>query len=87
MWIVVAIALVLPPKSTLAHSWYPPECCSDRDCWPIRSEEVARVPGGYLLDGEFIPEERAKEGKDDRYHVCRFPFPKVICFFKPYNGS
>jgi hypothetical protein len=70
-----------------AHSWYPPECCSDSDCYPLPEGSVIKAPGGYLLEGgEFVPDALTKEGKDGRYHVCRHPFPKVICFFKPFHG-
>jgi len=70
----------------LAHSWYPPECCSDRDCHPVPPGSVQTVPGGYSYKGEFIPEEKARVGRDANFHVCYFPEGKLICFFKPYSG-
>lgn len=70
----------------LAHSWYPPECCSDRDCHAVPHSEVRLVPGGYSYRGEFIPEAKARIGKDADYHVCFYPEGKLICFFKPYSG-
>lgn len=27
-----------------AHSWYPYDCCSDRDCWPMGLDADAREP-------------------------------------------
>jgi hypothetical protein len=81
------MALLIAITPAWAHSWYPPECCSDSDCYPLPEGSVTKVEGGYALDtGEFIPESKAKEGKDGRYHICRYPFPAVICFFKPFNG-
>lgn len=78
---------VLAALLMLAHSWYPPECCSDSDCYPLPEGSVHKTEGGYLLDsGEFIPESKAREGRDGRYHICRYPFPTVICFFKPFTG-
>lgn len=82
---ILALFLLITPA--FAHSWYPPECCSGKDCWPIPTASVTKVPGGYVLDnGEFIPESKAREGRDENYHICRYPFPTVICFFKPFSG-
>ena len=70
----------------LAHSWYPAECCSDRDCHPIPETEVRAMSGGYLYKGRFIPEAKTRIGQDGSYHICYWPKDDVICFFKPYSG-
>lgn len=61
-----------------AHSWYPYDCCSDRDCWPMGTDADARepepriVPGGYRLrDGRFVAERDTRPSKDGRFHICR----------------
>jgi hypothetical protein len=67
----------------MAHSWYPQECCSDRDCAPVEDVEV--VEGGYRTQGLFVPSGRARPSLDARYHLCRY-HNYVICFFVPLNG-
>lgn len=82
-----------------AHSWYPYDCCSDRDCWPMGADSDARepdpaiVPGGYRTrDGIFVAERDAHPSKDGRFHVCRYGGTKEagiittrqgICLFVP----
>lgn len=73
---VVGLRAWLPPAS--AHSWYPNDCCSDSDCWPMgrdddaREPEPAIVPGGYLThDGFFVDERDTRPSSDGRFHVCR----------------
>lgn len=65
--------------SAKAHSWYPMECCSDADCWPMGEDADAKepdpkiVPGGYLThDGIFVAEKDVRYSPDGRYHICRY---------------
>lgn len=71
------VLLALAPAA-LAHSWYPYDCCSDRDCWPMGQDDDARepdpqiVPGGYRThDGLFVPQAQTRPSRDGRFHVCR----------------
>lgn len=82
-----------------AHSWYPADCCSDRDCWPMGVDSDAKepdpkvVPGGYLThDGHFVAEKDTRPSKDGRFHVCRYggareagiiATSRGICLFVP----
>lgn len=80
---VLALALCLAASPwggglVHAHSWYPYDCCSDRDCWPMGLDQDARepdpriVPGGYMThDGIFVAESATRVSKDGRFHVCR----------------
>ena len=76
--ILAALAVGLIPAPSLGHSWYPYDCCSDRDCWPMGLDADARepdpsiVPGGYRThDGVFVAEMSTRASKDGRFHVCR----------------
>jgi hypothetical protein len=67
-----------------AHSFYDPECCSDKDCAPIDSKLVRITDSGYVVTvgpGQHpmvkhapvsfvIPYHTARESPDGRYHVC-----------------
>ncbi|TCR69679.1 hypothetical protein [Bosea sp. BK604] len=75
---LVALALLSLVSGAAAHSWYPYDCCSDRDCWPMGVDADARepdpriVPGGYLThDGIFVAERDTRPSRDGRFHVCR----------------
>ena len=91
LWIaMIAVAMLLHAYSAArAHSWYPVECCSDRDCYPLPDGTVKEVKGGYQLieSGEFIPSAETRDGRDDHFHICRWPDGRRICFFRPYSGT
>ncbi len=50
------------------HSFYPAECCSDRDCAPYPSSLVTETPAGYALaSGEFIERKRVRFSPDGSF--------------------
>lgn len=74
--LVILFSLISFPA--IAHSWYPYDCCSDRDCWPMGLDTDAKepdpkiVPGGYMTyDGTFVAELNTRPSRDGRYHICR----------------
>jgi hypothetical protein len=95
----VLAALVFAGAMThaLAHSWYPWECCSDRDCFPVEARDVRGVPGGWMLqDGTFIAFREARPSPDQNFHVCRREdgkgalirlHEKPACFWAPVGAS
>lgn len=101
-YIIISI-LMFFSTPVFAHSWYPWECCSDRDCWPMGDDADAKepepkiVPGGYLThDGIFVSEKHVRQSRDGRYHICRHqgnPKNGMItketgaCLFVPSSGS
>lgn len=67
--LILLLALAGP---ALAHSWYPYECCSEKDCFPVEARDVREVRGGWeLQDGTFIPYREARPSPDGKFHVCR----------------
>lgn len=84
----VAVLSVLGAQA-LAHSWYPPECCSDRDCSPFPAKDVVEQPDGWRLStGEFVERGKEKISRDEDYHLCRLtPSSPIICFFVPPRGA
>ena len=74
----LSIFLLLLSTQSQSHSWYPYDCCSDSDCWPMGEDSDAKepdpsiVPGGYrLTDGTFVAEQNTRKSRDGRYHICR----------------
>lgn len=92
---VFAFALLTVPA--FAHSWYPYECCSERDCFPVPVHDVRVVPGGWTLsDGTMVRQDEARPSPDGRFHVCRSQdgkgalirmYAKPACFWAPVMGS
>ncbi len=93
----MVVAVVALPGAALAHSFYPYECCSDRDCYPVAVENVRTLPGGWALeDGTFIGFREARVSPDNKYHVCRYEDGKgkmisvpgkPACFWAPVGAS
>jgi hypothetical protein len=75
---LAGLALLALAPAASAHGWYPYDCCSDRDCWPMGEDADARepdpqmVPGGYrTADGVFVAEAQTRASRDGRFHICR----------------
>lgn len=89
--------LALLPGAALAHSWYPYECCSDRDCFPMPVSDVRITPAGYTLgDGTLVEYHEARPSPDGQFHICRRQdgkgpiirmHKKPACFWAPIGAS
>lgn len=74
-------------------SWYPAECCHERDCRPVTSIKVAphglwmtTVDGLTILIGHA---EKRRPSRDMRWHICIGPDDidmQVFCIFEPANS-
>ena len=72
-------------------SWYPTECCHDRDCQPVAS--IRETPVGLWIttvDGQTLLVDRDEErrpSRDMRWHVCLGQLGHndvaVLCLFEP----
>lgn len=70
----------------LVHSWYPSECCADKDCHPVPCSEIARVQGGYqwVHAGAVVQfAGKPRMSPDDQCHVCvhESVTPSGLCVF------
>jgi hypothetical protein len=95
----IALAwLVLPGGDADAHDWYTGktdpvihhDCCGNKDCRPIDSNDVRETKDGYFVrlhpiyqnepqEAEwFIPRERVQAAPDDRYHICE----RLMTFYR-----
>jgi hypothetical protein len=75
------VALVVAAQ---AHSWYPANCCSDRDCAPLDQSRVRPTSEGYFIDEvHFIPHARVMIPFDGEYHGCFSSTGVLVCFFAP----
>jgi hypothetical protein len=91
-------AFLMASFPALGHSFYPYECCSDVDCYPIAVEDVKATPKGWFITKEriTIPYESARPSPDGRFHICRnelgkgtliTPSGQPPCFWAPEGAS
>lgn len=84
------IALALRPAR--AHDWYPPDCCSGRDCFPVADDAVTPMPGGaYLVgaSGAAVQASQVRTSQDGRYHLCTRTGEidgQPLCLFEPQRS-
>ena len=68
----------------LVHSWYPLDCCGDRDCRPVAcSEFSADGNGGVMFRGRSVPRHQLRASQDAGCHVCSSQISQVNCVFLP----
>jgi hypothetical protein len=87
--LAVLLAFVSPAQS---HSWYPSQCCHERDCFGVPDDAVALTKAGWLVraTGEIVPLGRAAYSPDGRFHRCTAEAAiggRTLCLFVPRNGS
>jgi hypothetical protein len=53
------------------HDWYPPGCCSDRDCRPVACSDIRTNADG---SADYLPEhahfEKVQQSPDAQCHAC-----------------
>src|SRR4051812_15470045 len=70
----VSACFCVIPGASDAHSWYPPECCSDRDCFS--AEVIERLPDGTIamrhgsITIKVLPSFPIQASPDGDAHFC-----------------
>jgi hypothetical protein len=55
----------------LLHSWYPNECCADKDCHPVPCDEISEGENGAMHWKNLILEgSQIRTSPDSECHVC-----------------
>jgi len=55
----------------LIHSWYPNECCADKDCHPVPCDEISEGENGAMHWKNLIFEGgQIRTSPDGECHVC-----------------
>jgi hypothetical protein len=69
----------------LVHSWYPLDCCADRDCHPIDCKQFVSFDDGTVAyHGWMIPKSRIRTSQDNDCHICvSKSLGSVNCVFFP----
>jgi hypothetical protein len=68
------LALMVSSSHCWAHSWYPSQCCSDRDCMPADSMVVDAHGDKLVFVGSKMiwvsKNLRPDPSQDGRVHIC-----------------
>jgi hypothetical protein len=70
---LVALAMLLAPSVSFAHSWYDLACCSGQDCKSVPETDLKKHPDGrweYLPLHQFFNPDQERPSGDANYHVC-----------------
>lgn len=75
---------ILLAITILAHSWYPPHCCSGEgenpDCRPVPCHEVTQEGDVLVYKGKKGHLSVKSPSKDEYCHICTSP-TNIRCFF------
>ena len=85
-WLAASFAVALMAGASVArgHSWYPMECCSEKDCEMVAATSIKRDDTSWILpNGERIPFENARESPDQDFHWCRYTNGPTDPIIKP----
>jgi hypothetical protein len=82
LFIVAALLVAIP---ALAHSWYPPACCGNLDCFQVACDQLVETGSGwfYVPTGNLFKREQVQPSQDPHCHVClgRGREHRSICAF------
>ena len=86
-----AAAALFGSATATAHDWYPPSCCSDKDCRAlveVGGESVTETAEGWQLwDGRTVRRGFARPSPDGKFHLCETGAKAILCFFAPPGSS
>jgi hypothetical protein len=93
---LLAAALMLVSGAATAHSWYPKECCHDKDCHPVQCAELKVTANGDVMwkGVLYFSAPMMRDSLDGQCHVCveeglnASVIPYLpICVFVPHATS
>ena len=66
------VAVLVAAIPALAHSWYPPVCCGNMDCFPVACDQLVETGPGWLYvpTGNLFKREQVQPSQDHYCHVC-----------------
>lgn len=68
------------------HSWYPAECCSDQDCFPIVCNDIVeKTDNTYVWNNIIFLKDQVKPSLDGLCHACVTTADKGLCLFIQMN--
>lgn len=89
---LVTLLLALGPVPAAAHDWYPVDCCSGHDCFPIADGAVEDLGDGRWRvreSGAILPAGKIRVSQDGRRHLCTRTGTlagEPLCGFDPPRG-
>lgn len=91
MKVLIAAMVGMLSTPALAHDWYPIDCCSGHDCFPIEESDLTPIPDGFVVNASHtaITGSNVRRSEDGRYHLCTKtgkPDGPPVCVFRPDRG-
>jgi hypothetical protein len=87
-----AVLFLLMTFTARSHDWYPPACCSDKDCEEVPAPTEGG--GGFIFpDGRSVLYRAVQPSPDGAWHLCERQWPaeksqrEILCVFGPVGGS
>lgn len=92
-WLCLAALLVATPA--VAHEWYAPKCCNERDCAPAVAGDVTPTDEGWYIASrdEVVPYGDSRlmatpAWAAQPYHLCVSQYTsRLLCLYVPGFGS
>lgn len=84
-FLFVFLSFAAPAKS---HSWYHPDCCSDKDCYPVEVKPFGngmlefKTKSGILILNIEQYRDKMLPSQDQDYHIC-INGGRVLCIYVP----
>ena len=70
LWVLAAAVMLLNGAAT-AHSWYPKECCHDKECRPVPCAELSYHGKDVVWRNHiYFSGPMIRESNDGNCHVC-----------------
>lgn len=61
---------ILSTGGSIAHDWYPSNCCSDSDCHPVDCASLEDKDKEIIYKGFYFSDNMIKPSQDGLCHVC-----------------
>lgn len=92
--IITLAAVLMGPALCNAHSWYDPDCCSDRDCEAVKAvvfvaSDVGKLPTMVVTTSfgtqPLTDKTKIRQSKDSKMHACIFQGALLCLYLPPGN--
>ena len=91
--VLAAAVMLLLNGAAVAHSWYPKECCHDKECRPVPCAELHYDGDSVRYGRIYFSKRMIRQSHDEGCHVCYAdPMGSIIpsvpfCVFVPQATS
>ena len=81
MKFLLVLSVLLLPSAVSSHEWYPQQCCSNKDCYPVPCEKIHSQGDKWEYYGQTIDKFKTQLSPDGACHICVNPLIGILCIF------